>query len=108
MRLLEELEIQTAQVPELAQLGILMANPDEKGIDKLNELYHKIISLPSRTKTMKDLSDTLKTLIALEREAYSIGQTPEEAATTGISAFLAGMKRSALPVVHEVEADDNL
>lgn len=80
MALLEELEMQTAQVPELAQLGELMAAPDEKGVDKLNELYHKIISLPSRTKTMKDLGDTLKTLIGLEREAFGLdaaGDKPE-------------------------------
>lgn len=72
MRLLEELEAQTAQVPELLQLGELMAKPDDKGVDKLNELYHKIIALPSRTKTMKDLGDTLKTLIGLERQAFGL------------------------------------
>jgi uncharacterized membrane protein YheB (UPF0754 family) len=76
--LLEELEQQTAQVPELAALGAAMANPDERGIDKLNELYQKIISLPARTKTMKDLAETLKTLIALEREAYSISDAPDK------------------------------
>lgn len=74
MMLIEELERQTEQVPELARLGELMANPD--GADKLNELYHKIISLPSRTKTMKDMGDTLKTLIGLEREAFGIESTP--------------------------------
>lgn len=72
MRLLEELESQTEQVPELAQLGELMYAPDGKGVDKLNELYHKIISLPARTKTMKDLSDTLKTLVCLERQAFGL------------------------------------
>ena len=40
-------------------------------------LYHKIISLPSRVKSMKDLSDSLKTLIGLEREAYSIENKAE-------------------------------
>jgi len=72
MKLLDELESQTLQVPELAHLGELMAKPDDKGLDKLNELYQKIISLPSRTKTMKDLADTLKTLVSLEREAYGL------------------------------------
>lgn len=72
MRLLDELESQTNQVPELDQLGDLMVKPDSKGIDKLNELYQKIISLPSRTKTMKDLADTLSTLVRLEREAYGL------------------------------------
>lgn len=78
MRLLEELEAQTAQVPELLQLGELMYKPDDKGIDKLNELYHKIIALPSRTKTMKDLGETLKTLIGLERQAFGMDTAPDE------------------------------
>ncbi|MDI5448940.1 hypothetical protein MJL27_27140, partial [Salmonella enterica subsp. enterica serovar Anatum] len=42
---------------------------DDKGRDRLNETYQKVISLPSRVKSLKDLSDSLKTLIGLEREA---------------------------------------
>jgi hypothetical protein len=34
--------------------------------------FHAITSLPGRTKTMKDLGDTLHKLITLEREAYNI------------------------------------
>jgi len=49
-----------------------MFEPDDKGYDKLNEIYHKVISMPGRVKSMKDLSDTLKTLIGLERQAYDI------------------------------------
>ncbi|MCC6200853.1 MAG: hypothetical protein IT466_08785 [Moraxellaceae bacterium] len=79
MRLLEELEQQTAQVPELAALGQLMYSPDDKGVDKLNELYQKIISLPGRTKTMTDLSNTLKTLIGLERQAFGLDTAPPSA-----------------------------
>ena len=77
MRLLEELELQTNQVPELGQLGELMRSPDDRGVDKLNEVYQKVISLPGRTKTMKDLGDTLKTLIGLERQAFSMDDDPE-------------------------------
>lgn len=77
-QLMTELEQQTQQVPELADLGKLMYRPDDKGIDKLNELYQKVISLPVRTKTMKDLGDTLKTLIGLEREANGIGQGKDD------------------------------
>lgn len=67
-----ELEAQCADVGALEQLGDLMFNPDDKGQDKLNEIYHKVISMPGRVKSMKDLSDTLKTLIGLERQAYDI------------------------------------
>ncbi|EOK2809978.1 hypothetical protein ACJY85_000562, partial [Escherichia coli] len=66
-----------ADVSALEKLGELMFDPDDKGQDKLNDLYHKIISLPSRVKSMKDLSDSLKTLIGLEREAYSIENKAE-------------------------------
>jgi hypothetical protein len=75
-----ELEAQCADVGALEQLGELMLSPDDKGQDKLNEIYHKVISMPGRVKSMKDLSDTLKTLIGLERQAYDIdGQTGDEA-----------------------------
>ena len=76
MSLLQELEHQTENMELLEQLGELMYEPDEKGLDKLNQLYHKIISLGSRTGTMKQLSDSLKTLIGLEREAYGISGDP--------------------------------
>ena len=109
MHLLEELEQQTAQVPELAQLGELMAAPDEKGVDKLNELYHKVISLPMRTKTMKDLGDTLKTLIALERQAFGLDDAPP-AETDPLSALLGriatGNSSAFKPVVDDPERED--
>lgn len=77
MKLLEELESQTSLVPELNQLADLLHAPDKNGMDKLNELYRKVISLPGRTKTMKDLGDTLRILIALEREAFGLKSVEE-------------------------------
>ncbi len=80
MRLLEELEGQTHGIENFAELGELMRSPDDRGMDKLNEVYQKVISLPGRTKTMKDLGDTLKTLVGLERQAFSIddGAPPDD------------------------------
>ncbi|HCT9400005.1 TPA: hypothetical protein OUC09_001153 [Enterobacter hormaechei] len=75
--LFDELAGECGDVAALEQLGELMRREDDKGQDKLNDLYHKIISLPSRVKSMKDLSDSLKTLIGLEREAYSIENKAE-------------------------------
>lgn len=83
MTLLCELEAQTGDVESLQKLGELMLAPDDKGLDKLNELYMKVISLPGRTKTMKDLGDTLHKLIGLEREAYGIAETPKKLEVTG-------------------------
>ncbi|WP_039031994.1 hypothetical protein [Leclercia adecarboxylata] len=70
--LLEELESECSDVDALNQLGEMLRREDDKGMDKLNDLYHKIISLPGRVKAMKDLADSLKNLIALERQAYSL------------------------------------
>ena len=75
--LFDELGAQCADVSALEQLGDIMFDPNDKGRDRLNEIYQKVISLPSRVKSMKDLSDSLKTLIGLEREAYSIENKAE-------------------------------
>ncbi|MCR1070208.1 hypothetical protein [Escherichia coli] len=75
--LFDELGAQCADVSALEHLGDIMFDPDDKGRYRLNEIYQKVISLPSRVKSMKDLSDSLKTLIGLEREAYSIENKAE-------------------------------
>jgi predicted DNA-binding protein YlxM (UPF0122 family) len=80
--LFDELAGECGDVAALEQLGDMMRSPDDKGMDKLNDIYHKVISLPSRVKSMKDLSDSLKTLIGLEREAYSIENKAEAKETT--------------------------
>jgi hypothetical protein len=92
IKLLAELESTTDNVELFEQLGVLMLKPDDKGVDKLNELYHKVISLPSRVGSMKTLSDALKTLIGLEREAYGLansgggeGKPAEVAATLDVT-----------------------
>lgn len=77
MSLLNELEEQTENLELYQQLGELLHAPDDKGVDKLNELYRKVISLNGRTGTMKSLADSLKTLVGLEREAFGIDGKPE-------------------------------
>ena len=84
-QLFSELSAECTDVESLHKLGELMLSPDEKGQDKLNDLYHKIISMPQRVKSMKDLSDTLKTLIGLEREAYSIKEDEPSSVNKGTS-----------------------
>ena len=71
--LLAQLEAETAE-PELFDgLGDLLAGPDDKGMDKLNEAYRKAISLPTRIDGAKKLAETLKTLIGIERQAFGLG-----------------------------------
>lgn len=80
--LLAELEAMTGPdaAEQLASLGEVMRNPDEQGQDKLNAMYQKAISLPGRVKTMKDLGDSMRVLIGLEREAFNIGTDDDDAA----------------------------
>lgn len=74
MRLFDELEhaVGVENAENLEKLGELLRSEDDKSRDALNDVYMKIISMPSRVKSMKDLSDTLKTLIALERQAFGL------------------------------------
>ncbi|HHZ8506615.1 TPA: hypothetical protein ACWL6U_004171, partial [Morganella morganii] len=44
--LFDELSAECADVAALEKLGELMIEPDDNGRDKLNEIYHAVISLP--------------------------------------------------------------
>ena len=109
MALLEELEQQAGgeQVAMLEQLGELLRSEDDKGQDKLNDLYHKVISLPGRAKTMKDLGESLRVLVTLERQAFGLDDKdskPQDALTTLLQS-IAGANASAFrPVAHDPEA----
>ncbi len=70
--LFDELGAECADVESLRKLGEIMLDPDENGRDRLNEVYQSIISMPERVKSVKALSDALKNLIGLERQAYDI------------------------------------
>lgn len=56
----------------LEELDELMRREDDKGQDKLNDLYHKLISLPGRAKTMEDLGESPSVLVMLERQAFGL------------------------------------
>lgn len=80
MALLAELEsmVGSDTVELMKQLGELMRDNNSRGVDRLNDLYHKIISLPDRVKAMKDLSECLRVLIALERQAFGLDDKDNE------------------------------
>lgn len=109
MALLEELEQQAGgeQVAMLEQLGELLRSEDDKGQDKLNDLYHKVISLPGRAKTMKDLGESLRVLVTLERQAFGLDdkdQKPQDALTTLLQSIAGGNASAFRPVAHDPEA----
>lgn len=70
--LLSELEAQTGDPDLFQHLAELMADPDDKGNDRLAEMYQRVIALPSRIDSTKKLAETLKALISLERDAFDI------------------------------------
>ncbi|HDK7323754.1 hypothetical protein [Cronobacter sakazakii] len=83
--LFDELAAECADVDALEKLGEMMRCPDDKGRDKLNELYHSIISMPERVKSAKALSEALKNIIGLERQAYDIGSATADDTTQKLS-----------------------
>ncbi|UCL84510.1 hypothetical protein [Pseudomonas sp. HS-18] len=76
-KLLDELEDLTEERGTLRELIEQLKENDDVDTAML-ELASKMSSLPSRTKTMKELAETLKHLILLERQAYGMDQAPEE------------------------------
>ena len=93
--LFDELEAECADVEALRKLGALMLDPDENGRDRLNELYHAIISLPERVKSMKALSETLKNLIGLERQAYSMDEGEKDKVVDALSDLMDSLSQGA-------------
>lgn len=89
MTLLSELEATTIDHDLFAELGEMLRQPDHNGNDKLNDVYQKIIGLPSRVDSVKKLSEALKTLVGLEREAYGMqsGDTDLPKGQTGAVVF---------------------
>ncbi|WP_207877457.1 hypothetical protein [Pseudomonas sp. 32_A] len=69
--LLEELEGITEERATIKELIDQLKDSDEAD-GALLDLASKIASLPNRTKVMKELGETLKNLIALERQAYNV------------------------------------
>lgn len=106
-RLLQELEAQTGDTDLFGQLGELMYAPDGKGVDKLNDLYRKVIATPQRIDSLKKLAETLKHLIYLEREAFDITPAPTPG-DNALQAIAKAIQGNTLPIVHEdVGADDD-
>lgn len=94
-KLLDELESLTDNRELFDQLGELMRDPDDGGFDKRNELYGKVISLPGRTKTMKEMAETLKTLISLERQAYDLDTKSGNSDADALSKLMDDLSKEA-------------
>lgn len=85
-KLWDMVEAELDNAAEFRALGEMMANPDENGFDKLNDMYHAAIGLPQQIKNAKLLADALKVLIELERKVLRIKDDPEPTATVVVKA----------------------
>ena len=111
MTLLDELEavcgVENAAL--LAELGEMMRKPDQHGQDKFNDLYQKLVSLPGRAKTMKDLGESLRVLVTMEREAFGLN-TEAKDKTDDLTDLLrdisSGVNSAFKPVQVDPERDE--
>lgn len=74
-KLLDELESLTDEQGTIKELIDQLKDGDHEDGDAMADvlaLAKKMSALPARTKTMKELAETLKTLVALERQAYDL------------------------------------
>lgn len=81
LKMMEELESMTDNRELFAQLRDIIESVDGNDEDGKSDAYEKMqqafrgaLSLPGRVKMSKELSETLRVLIALERQAYGIDE----------------------------------
>lgn len=84
--LIREVAAITANIDEIHRLGELMNEPDDKGIDRLNDLYKKVASLAGRVDSGKKAIESLKVAVELQRKVLRIKDDPEPAATVVLKA----------------------
>ena len=76
-RLLDEIETTTDNRDLFENLGELLRKENDRGVDKINDCYRKVISMPSRVSAFKQLAEVLKILVGLERQAYGLADNAE-------------------------------
>ena len=104
--LFDELELTTDNRELFEQLGELLRQENDSGHDKLNDIYKKCISMSQRIDGVKKLTDALKTMIGLEREAYDIQSTPTPI-DNAVSSLLKAVQGSYISVAtSNVDFDD--
>ena len=94
--LLTELSAVTVNIELFDDLGEALRSEDDRGRDKLNDIYQRVISLPQRSQTLSSLAQTLKVLILLERQAFGIeglledpeATRPSHEVTKGLDAIM--------------------
>lgn len=106
MLIMDRLEVELEGTDLFRQLGEMMASPDEFGVDKVGDLYRKVIALPTQTDTAKKLAEILKTIIELERKVFKIDeQKPVD--VNPLAEFIRAVSGTALPIAQHVSDNDD-
>lgn len=104
-KLFDELEVCTDNKELFDELGELLRSEDKNGQDKLNDLYHKIISMPQRIDSVKKLSESLRILIDKERQAFDI-QDKTSPVDNALSDLVKNVQKNSLFVVKNNQVED--
>lgn len=97
-KLLDELEGLTDEQGTMKELIAQLKEADSEDGPDMSDvlaLASKMASLPSRTKTMKELAETLKTLVLLERQAYDLDAKAGEADADELSKLMDDLSKEA-------------
>jgi hypothetical protein len=104
-KLFDELESCTDNKELFDEVGELLRSEDKNGQDKLNDLYHKIISMPQRIDGVKKLSESLRILIDKERQAFDI-QDKTSPVDNALSDLVKNVQKNSLFVVKNNQVED--
>ena len=80
MKMFGELEQTTDNAELFAQVGEILAQGDDA---RMGDLVKRIAGVPGRIDSVKKLNEALKTVIALEREAYGIAPVTQKTEIAG-------------------------
>lgn len=106
LQMLGELEHETGNIDLYEELGDLLRNENDKGQDKRNDIYNKVISSAQRISSMKNLAETLKILIGMEREAYGIKSDNDTPPENALAALMGQISGKTLRPVSKDESDE--
>jgi hypothetical protein len=92
--LLDELCQVTENVAVFEELGEILREPDDRGRDKRNDVYRRVLSMTERVSSLNTLATALKTLVLLERQTFGIeGLIEDPEATRPTEAVVKGLDK---------------
>lgn len=107
--LMGELEQQTANPVDLEHLGEMMRAPDERGMDKLNDIYRRVIATPGRIDSGKKAAEMLKIAVGMDRDTNGLDSsapTDKDPLTALLERITSGNASTVKPVQTDPELDD--